>query len=189
MTVDELVAGIQSEDEHKRTETWQAAPGLGAAAVGPLADLSTNADLEVARAAMRGLWAVTRHAGRPDSGDTRAAVVEALIPLTGSAHPEQLRREVVWMLSEIADDGTVPLLASLLSDGALRDDARMALERIPGEASLAALREGLAAAPDDFKPNVAHSLRVRGEVVDNIPDLRRVPVHATSVTRDGRAGR
>jgi len=187
MTVDELVAGIQSGDEHRRTETWQAAPGVGAAAVEPLADLVTDADLEVARAAMRGLWAVTRHAGRPDAGDSRAEVVAALTPLATSDHPEQLHREVVWMLSEIGDEAIVPVLASLLSDDRLQEDARMALERIPGQASLAALRDGLEAAPENFKPHIAHSLRVRGEAVPDIPDTKLVPEHATSVTHDGGA--
>jgi HEAT repeat protein len=184
MTVDELVAGIRSGDEEARTETWQAAPALGAAAVAPLAELGTDSSVEVARAAMRGLWAITRDAGRPNADAKRAEVVAALTPFTGPGHAEQLRRDVIWMLSEIGDDATVPVLAALLSDEVLREDARMALERIPGEASLAALRAGLEAAPGDFKPNIAHSLRARGEAVEGIPDTKLAPEHATSVTRD-----
>jgi len=189
MTVDELVAGIRSDDEGTRTETWQAAPTVGADAVVPLVELSSDSNLEVARAAMRGLWAVVRDAGRPESDARRVEVVAVLTPYTEPSHAEQLRRDVVWMLSEIGDDATVPLLASLLSDDALREDARMALERIPGEASLTALRNGLETAPDAAKPPIAHSLRVRGEVVADIPDTKLVPEHATSVTRNEGAGR
>ena len=189
MTVDELLAGIRNEDENVRTETWQASAAMGAVAVPALAELSAEPDLEAARAAVRGLWAVTRHAGRPDAGGARAEVAAALILLTTPEHAEQLRREAIWMLSEVGGDEAVPVLAGLLSDAALRDDARMALERIPGEVSLAALREGLATAPDDFQPNLAHSLRVRGESVPDVPDMRLVPRKPTAVTSAGRIER
>lgn len=185
MTLSELLDGIRSDDEVERTEAWNASPSVGAAAIAPLAELSAHSNLELARAAMRGLWAITRDAGHPDAEQERAEVVPALIALTDAAHGEQLRRESVWMLSEVGDDTAVPVLSDLLSDAALRDDARMALERIPGDASLHALRTALEAAGGDFQPNLAHSLRVRGETVPDIPDLRLVPQRPTAVTKAG----
>jgi len=45
----------------------------------------------------------------------------------------------------------------------------------------AALRAALQEAPADFQPNLAHALRRKGIRVKGVPDLRRVPVKATSV--------
>ena len=64
-------------------------------------------------------------------------------------------RELLWMLSEIGDDQAVAPMAELLKHDELREDARMALERIPGEASLLALEGALKSAPADFKTNLA----------------------------------
>jgi HEAT repeat protein len=118
--------------------------------------------MEVSRAARRALSKIVRHAGRPGAGSERAAVVNELLRLLDPVHPLMIRREVVSMLSEIADDQAVTPLAALLNDPELREDARVALERIPSGQSLDALRAGLAAVPDDFKINIAQSLRARG---------------------------
>jgi hypothetical protein len=45
----------------------------------------------------------------------------------------------------------------------------MALERLPGNEATAALQAALAAAPDDDKPAIAHSLRKRGVEVPACP--------------------
>jgi hypothetical protein len=92
-----------------------------------------------------------------------------------------VRREVVRMLSEIGGNESVPAVSSLLSHGDLREEARMALERIPGDESLSALKSALNAAPDDFKPNLAQSLRARGVEVQGIPCVKLVPTKQTNV--------
>ena len=51
----------------------------------------------------------------------------------------------------------------------------MVLERIPGDASLGALKEALKAAPEEFKPHLAQSLRARGVDVPDIPCRKLVP--------------
>jgi hypothetical protein len=91
------------------------------------------------------------------------------------------RRELLWMLSEIGGDESVEPIAALLADTELRDDARMALQRIPGDKSLAALEGGLAAAPNDFKINIAQSLRSRGVTVPGHSCQKMVPTKQTSV--------
>jgi hypothetical protein len=87
------------------------------------------------------------------------------------------------MLSEIAGDEAAQPLATLLTNKELREDARMALERIDGKASLAALQAALATAPEDFRPNLAQSLRRRGVEVPGVPSARLVPTKQTSVRR------
>ena len=91
------------------------------------------------------------------------------------AGPALVRREVLRMLSEIGGDESVDSIAALLGDRELHEDARAALERIPGGKSLAALQDGLRTAPEAFKPAIAQSLRVRGVNVSGYPSQKLVP--------------
>ena len=180
-TVNELMAGIRDDDAKVRTEAWQSAGEVGAAAVKPLARVMTNEELEVARAAKRGVWKIVRHVGRPGSGNMKREVADRLVELLGDDQPVPVRREVLWMLSEIGDRRSVKTIAALLSNRELREDARMVLQRIPGRTALAALRTGLEAAPDDFKLNIAQSLRQRGEKVPGLDCVKLIPTKKTNV--------
>lgn len=92
-----------------------------------------------------------------------------------------VRREVLWMLSEVGGDESVDPVARLLVDRASRDDARMVLQRIPGDKSLAALQAGLVAAPEDFGPNLAQSLEAQGMSVPEVSCRKLVPTKPTHV--------
>ena len=179
--VAELMAGIRDDNAKVRTEAWLSAGEAGAAAVKPLARVMSNKELEVARAAKRGLWKIVRHAGRPGAGNKKRAVVGRLVELLGDEQPVPVRREVLWMLSEIGDRKSIKPIAALLSNGELREDARMVLQRIPSKGAVAALRAGLKAAPEDFKLNIAQSLRQRGVKVRGLPCVKLVPTKKTSV--------
>lgn len=178
--VTELVEKIKSPDDAVRGPAWQQAGPLGAPAVKPLAEVATHQNFEVARAAKRALWKIVRHVGRPGADPERQAVVAQLIPLIAQGDPN-VRREYVWMLSEIGDDQAVEPLAALCVDKDLREDARAALQRIPGDKSLAALKSALATAPEDYKPALAVSLRVRGVQVPGYPSQKLVPTKKTDV--------
>ncbi|MCH8121125.1 MAG: HEAT repeat domain-containing protein [Planctomycetes bacterium] len=179
--VDELMAGIRDDSDKVRAEAWLGAGEVGAAAVKPLAKVMSNKDIEVARAAKRGLWKIVRHAGRPGAGNEKRAVVGKLVELLGDEQPVPVRREVLWMLSEIGNRRSIKLIAALLSNRDLREDARMALQRIPSKGAIAALRAGLKAAPEDFKLNIAQSLRQRGVKVRGLPCVKLVPTKKTNV--------
>ena len=56
------------------------------------------------------------------------------------------------------------------------------LQRIPGKASLKALQAAMKTAPEDFRYNLAESLRKRGEKVSGYPSRRLVPTKPTTVT-------
>jgi hypothetical protein len=155
-----FIAKVSDTDDQIRGPAWQSAETIGAPAIRPLADLMTGPEMEVARAAKRAMWRIVRHAGRPGADAERRAVVKELLPLL-EGRPVAVRREVLWMLSEIGGDESVQSVAACLKERELRDDTRAALERIPGAKSLAALQAGLAAAPEEYKPALAHSLRVR----------------------------
>ena len=187
LTLKQLLAAIQSDDENVRTDAWQNAGKIGALAIGPLAKIMVEGELEVGRAAKRGIWKIVRHAGRPGADEEKKAVVDTLVyVLSGVGQPTAVRREVLWMLSEIGGSKAVKPIAMLLGNKQLREDARMVLQRIPGDASLGALKTGLAAAPDDFKINIAQSLRARGVEVPGLPCRKLVPTKQTKVTPVGR---
>jgi HEAT repeat protein len=176
-----LIAGIKSSSDDERTEAWQSAGKVGAPAVKPLAKVMTDDDLEVARAAKRALWQIVRYTGRPGANREKRAVETELVGLLGDEQPVAVRREVLWMLSEIGARRSIEPIAGLLKNEDLREDARMALERIPGQRSLAALKAGFKAAPEDFKTNIAQSLRKRGEEVAGYPCQKLVPTKKTDV--------
>ena len=179
--VSKLIAGIRDKDEKVRTEAWLGAGQAGAPAAKPLAKAMTDNDLEVARAAKRALWKLVRHAGRPKAGAERKALEAELVGLLGDDQPVSVRREVLWMLSEIGGRKAIDAIAALLSNEQLREDARMALQRIPSKKALAALKKALDTAPDDFKLNIAQSLRQRGVKVEGLACVKLVPTKKTSV--------
>lgn len=177
----EFLEKIKSPDDAVRGPAWQNAGPLGAPAVVPLGEIMTHADFEVARSAKRAIERIVRQAGRPGAESERRAVAGELVKLLRHAHPN-VRRHALWMLSEIGEDDAVPPMAALLGDAEVREDARCALERIPGKAATAALRQAMAVAPESFKYALAHSLRVRGEKVEGYPSQKRVPTKPTRVT-------
>jgi HEAT repeat protein len=206
LTVEQLITKLKDRDDKVRAAAWQSAGKVGAAAVKPLADLMTQMDaevarltkssgiakdeiaynLEVGRAAKHALWAIVRHVGRPGAGDEKKPVVDRLCRLLGEGQPAAVLRAVLWMLSEIGGDEAVDAIRNLpgiLEDKEIREDARCAIERIPGEAATQALWDGLQAATDDFRLAIAQSLRVRGAEVDKekYPPQKLVPTRQTKV--------
>lgn len=179
--VDELIAGIKSDNAEERTEAWQSAGKVGAPAVKPLAKVMTDNNLEVARASKRALWQIVRYTGRPGADKEKSAVETELIGLLGDEQPVAVRREVLWTLSEIGARRSIKPIAGLLRNEELREDARMALERIPGNRAVVALKTGFEAASEDFKPNIAQSLRKRGEEVVGYPSRKLTPTKKTDI--------
>ena len=179
--VADLIAKIRDKDPSVRAEARDNAGKVGAPAVKLLAEVMTDPDFEVAREAERALWKIVRYAGRPKADGERKAVVTELIPLLGDSRPVRVKREAMWMLSEIAGDEAVAPVAAQLSDKELREDARMVLERLPGKRSLAALQMALKTAPEEFRVNVAQSLRARGVKVPGLPSQKLVPTRKTQL--------
>jgi HEAT repeat protein len=186
MNVNELITAIKSTDPQARADAWLNAGPVGAPALAPLARLVPDENFEMSRAARRAMWKIVRHAGRPGAPVESSDTVRALLDLLANNPPRIVGVEVLWMLSEIGDDESVAPIAACLRDVELREDARMVLERIEGKASLDALKEALAKAPDDFKLNIAQSLRRRGVEVGGLPCQKLVPTKKTSVQPVGR---
>jgi hypothetical protein len=174
-------AHLQSEDDKTRAQAWYSAGPIGAGGVPLAAALMANPNREVVLAATRALQQIARYAGRPGADSDRAAVVQAFLRLLGSQQPIATRLVAVSLLAEIGGDESVEAIAVLLAEPDLREAARMALERLPGEKSLAALQKALTQAPPDFKPNLAQSLRRRGIEVAEVTDAKLTPSKPTQV--------
>jgi hypothetical protein len=186
MTLDLLLERIKSADDATRASARDHAGPVGAAAVAPLAKIAATGELEIARAANHAIQNIVYHAGRPGAQTEAAAVAAELLKLLDNSLPLQLRRDVLWMTWQIAGEEAVDPVAALLANAELSESARMTLERLPGEKATAALKAALAAAHDDAKPALAHSLLVRGVDSPGVPDLRLKPTKATAVKPVGR---
>jgi HEAT repeat protein len=160
--LDSLISRLKTPDDNVRGPAWKQAGAYGAPAVKPLAELMTHPDQETARAACRALGQVVHEAGQPGREAQAKAVSAALVELL-SNQSAQVQRDALWLLSEIAGDSAVRPMAALLSNPQVREDARCALTRMPGKAAVRALRSALKSAPEEFKPALAQSLRVRDE--------------------------
>ena len=178
--VEDLISRIKSADDKVRGPAWQGAGPAGAPAVQPLGALLTDPNFEVARSAKRALYQIIRHASRPGAATEASAVERELLALLENK-AAFVRREAVWMLSEIAGEAAIGPIAALLTDKDAREDARCALLRFPGAGATAALQAAFATAPEDFKPALAESLRQRGQKVEGYPSQRRVPTKPTTV--------
>jgi len=179
--LDGLLAGIKSDSAEKRTQAWQSAGQIGAPAVKSMAKVMADDNLEVARAAKRALWQIVRYTGRPGANTEKRAVEVELIELLDDETPVAIRREVLWMLSEIGSRRSIDPIAGLMKNEDLREYACMALERIPNRRAVAALKAAFEEAPEDFKPNIVQSLRKRGEEVAGYPCQKLVPTKQTDV--------
>lgn len=184
--VSELIQCLRSSDAAVRGPAWQMAGTLGARAVEPLARTMNDPDGETARAARRALWSVVDHAGRPGAEIEREAVTSELCAVVEEpALGLPARREAVWMLSTLGDPDAVDVVAARLNESDLREDARCALQRIPGGRATRALQTALAGAKDEFAAALADALRARGEVVHGRPSRRLVPTRVSAVATVG----
>ncbi|MCP5115393.1 MAG: hypothetical protein GY953_31580, partial [bacterium] len=93
--------------------------------------------------------------------------------------PTEVRREVLWMISELSDaKQAAQPVAALLDNTDLREDARKVLERLPGDDAVAALQAGFTRADEGFKFHIAQSLRKRGVAVPGYPCQKLLPTGA-----------
>lgn len=188
LSIDALIENIQSSDDDVRAAARDGAGPAGAPAIAPLAEIAAGGDLESARAAQQAMQNIVYHAGRPDQADQADAVGAALLQLLSDSQPLELRRDALWMTWQLAGSEAVEPVAALLDEPDLREDARMALERLPGKGATDALQNALEAADDPMqKAALAHSLQVRGVDADQTADFRLKPIKSTSVQPVGRS--
>lgn len=178
--IEELIARIRKSSAEGTSPEWQTAGACGAGAIKPLAELTLDGNFETQRAAKRALAQVVHTAGNPNTRRAAKQAVTALVELTQHANAT-VRRQAVWLLSEIATEESIRPMARLLNDPEVREDARCALLRMPPKAARAALQNAFKQANDDFKYALADSLRLLGEKVEGCPSRKGIPTGKTEV--------
>ena len=155
----QLLDQLQSPDAKVRYQAWQSAGAAGAGAVSGLGDLMASPDKSIAKCAHGALDVIAHYAARSGSGSMGAHdVTKALLKLSDSTRPRMVRADALYLVGMVGDGRAVPVLVKLMADKEIREDARMALERIPGSAATNALKKAEPSAPDDYKPNIEQSL-------------------------------
>jgi len=84
-----------------------------------------------------------------------------LVGLLASGATVEAKQTACWQLSIVGSAAEVPALAKLVADKELGYPARLVLERIPGDESLAALRAALATTTGEARAGVINSLGAR----------------------------
>jgi HEAT repeat protein len=159
--LNDFLSRIKSPDADIRYQAWRSAGPMGAKAVVPLGELLASDNPSIAKAAGEALKVIVHHAGRPNASAERKAVSLALTKLLAKTYPVKVRREAANLLGFIGGSESLPALAKCLQDPDVREDARLAIERIPGSASLKVLKDALKTTPREFHPNLQQSIRHR----------------------------
>ncbi|WP_448531427.1 HEAT repeat domain-containing protein [Pseudothermotoga sp.] len=154
-----FMSQIRHGDRLARETAISEAYLLGSAAIIPLGETLGGEDPAAAKAAQYALEAAVHHASRPGAPAEVEAATNALLTLTDRKYPWKVRSTALHLLGLVGGRTAVPTLERLLADTEVREDARMALERIPHRAAEAALRRAAATAPADFRAALQQSLR------------------------------
>ena len=151
---------IKAADAATRDAAWRGMANP-AAEVGMISDVAGSDNKAAAKAARGLLEAIAHRAARPGSRSEAQAVTKELLAVAQSNRPTPVRALALHLTGFTADGAAVPALAKLLAVPEVQDEARMALERIPGSAATNALKTAQKSAPSDFRPALAQSLRNR----------------------------
>lgn len=170
---------IRSSDAQVRYAAWRSAGPWGAPAVVPLADLMASPEKGIVKAAQEALKAVVHYAGRPGARTEARLVSAELLKVAASSRPWQVRAEALNGLGFIGDWRVVPGLVNLLEDREVREEARLALERIPGRMAQQALEKAVSTVPADFQPHLQQSLYNRALKPDTVGTLLHPGKHST----------
>lgn len=181
---EELIKALRDTNRTTSASACEAAPEYGAGAIRPLAMAMADSNFEVARRGKRALAKIVHRAGRPGAKAEAQALEAELVPLVSKTEmvPVQVRRDLMWMLSEIGSYKAVPPIAALLTHQELREDARCVLIRMPFPQATKALKAAFRDAPEEFKFALADALRARGEKVEGYASKKLIPITKTSVT-------
>jgi hypothetical protein len=162
---DAAVAGLLADIRHGDTATRQFAAEraalAGTTAIAPLGVVCAGTDPGAAKAAWEAVQRIAHNAARPGAAEERQSAARRLLALTAAEYPRQLRAGSLRLLGMVGGPAEVAAISDLLHVPSLREDARMALERIPGPAAETALRNAARTVPADYRPALAQSLRSR----------------------------
>ena len=160
LQVVELWVNVNSDKVETRTAAWNEMGKLSEKII-PLSDLCSSEDKPVSKAAKGLLEAIAHRAARPGAKEEAKEVSEKLLDVASSSRPVLVRAWALHLLGFTADGRAVPKIARLLEVPEVQEEARLALERIPGSAATSALKSASKKTVAPFRSNVEQSLRAR----------------------------
>lgn len=165
MPFDPAVGGLLANIEHGDNPTRQSAAKqaylVGTPAIGLLAEVCGGIDSGAAKAALEALQRIVHNAARPGAGGERLAAAQQLTKLIGGDQPHSVRADALKLLGCVGGPSEVTAIADLIHVPDIREDARMALERIPDPSADVALRNCSRTVPADYRAAIDQSLRHR----------------------------
>ena len=164
--LDAWILAIQSEDDATRMEARLSAGKFGARGVQPLARVLLEGGREQRITARHALTRLVHHTGRPGAESERPAVLRELEKLTVSGQGAEVRRTAVWLMGFIGGDETSAKVCESLvfdEDEHVAENARLVLERMPGDKALQYLDRAVIRASDRLRPALIFSLAKKGD--------------------------
>ncbi len=131
-TIASLITQIKHGDTIARTSAVLQAQLIGTDAIGPLGAVYAGKDAAASRAACEAIKHIVYNAGRPSAPTEAKAASVALLKLTAPNYPRFVRADAIEGLGVVGGIAEATELAKLLSDKDVSEDARLAIERIPG---------------------------------------------------------
>ena len=153
-----LLSELQDKNADTRYAAWVRAAQADPEIVPELGKLLVADQPGVRKAADEALKKLVHGVGKEPEGARRAAVVKALLGLTDRSRPKWVRTVALRHLSAIGGDETVAVVAPILREPEVQEEAVFCIERIPGAAADRALMAAFADVKDDFKPRILAAL-------------------------------
>lgn len=143
---------------------------IGQRSSGSLPQVELHTDWRKDFAAIERVYTIQADLRAGISDEERAALVAELLLVLTSDASQTAKAEAQALLSRLADESAVPVLAGMLTDPSAGIHARAVLERIPGDAAMSALMGGLQSYDTGLATGCMESLSRRGEI-EAIPAL------------------
>ncbi|BCW98350.1 MAG: hypothetical protein KatS3mg024_1177 [Armatimonadota bacterium] len=161
MTARQLIEAIRGTDADARWSAAENAAGAGAEAIPELAQVMDGNDPEKAKAARVAMDRIALASTAPGDEERRRQVSEALAAVARGDGALAARRHAVRLLGLAGGEEACDTLAALIGQKDLREDARMALQRIPGKAADRTLERAARNAPAGYESALRRSLQDR----------------------------
>lgn len=160
-TIGSYLTQIKHGDTATRLAAVQQAALVGTEALPQLGAIYSGGDPAAGKAAYEAIKKIVYNAGRPGAAAEAKSASSALLELASSQHPRYVRADAIQLLGVVGGDDEAKALAAMISDTDLGEDARMALERIPGKAADDALKSAARSASPERRAAIDLSLRHR----------------------------
>lgn len=172
--VAELIRDLQSDQHETRRAAWNRAASMGPDVIPALVQLMSSENKNTALAAQTALRKLCHASAAPGNEALRPKVSASLVSVLQSpAVSLPVRREACDILGSIGAEEAGGVLGGLLSDEALREDARRALLRLPPAIAGPPLAAALEKARGEFRVALAAACGlVRAESA--VPALRAI---------------